>query len=457
MNPEFSAQFLVTALAWLTLIPVVCGGVFSVLCWIAVRFGLRRVRFDRLADERLPAVSVLKPVCGLEKGLEENLHSICQQDYPNYQVVLSLQDPADSARGLLENIQERYGAEKVSLVVAEIQAGLNGKINNMLGGMRAARHDVLVISDSDVKLRADYLRTLISPLDDPEVGAVCTLFRATRADTWFEKLELLSINADFIPSVVFAHLTGASGFCLGPSVAFHRQTLEEIGGFESLADYLVEDYEIGRRVWTSGKRMDLVPYLIDKVVDLANVKDWWDHQVYWDQNTRSARPAAFFATIVTRAVPFSILYAALRGFDGTGLLVLLATVALRTVTGAATVSGLGDREGRGAIWLLPLRDVLGLVSFILAYTRRTVIWRGRKFILTLHGRLEPIDGSDAPGDHCAEKQAVGDDPTPATVAGESFVAAADGQSENTRVGADAQADRKNWSSIAALLAAIFLR
>lgn len=455
MNPELSAQFLVTALAWLTLIPVVCGGVFSVLCWVAVRFGLRRVRFARLPDEQLPAVTVLKPVCGLEKGLEENLHSICQQDYPNYQVVMSLQDPADSARELLEKIQDQYGADRVSLVVAEIQAGLNGKINNMLGGMRAARHDVLVISDSDVKLRADYLRTLISPLDDPEVGAVCTLFRATRADTWFEKLELLSINADFIPSVVFAHLTGASGFCLGPSVAFRRQTLEEIGGFESLADYLVEDYEIGRRVWTSGKRMDLVPYMIDKVVDLANVKDWWDHQVYWDQNTRSARPAAFFATIVTRAVPFSLLYAALRGFDGTGLVVLLATVALRTVTGAATVSGLGDREGRGAIWLLPLRDVLGLVSFVLAYTRRTVIWRGRKFILTLHGRLEPVDGTNPPGVRPEERQPAAADPDSPVVGAESLVAAEDERSENMR--ADARGGGKSWSSISALLAAAFLR
>lgn len=390
----------VALIEWTLLLPVVVGGVFGVLCLVAVVYGLRRPRIARLADDELPAVTVLKPVCGLEKGLEENLHSVCRQDYPCYQVVLSVQDPADAAVPLLERIQEQYGRELVTVVVDEVRAGLNGKINNMLGGIKAARHDVLVISDSDVNLRPDYLRAIVSPLAHEDVGAVCTLFRATRADTWFEQLELLNINADFIPSVVFAHFTGASGFCLGPSIALRRSTLDAIGGFESLADYLVEDYEIGRRVWSSGERMLLVPYVIDKIVDLDSLAGWWQHQVYWDQNTRSARPVAFFATIVTRAVPFALIYAALaRGFDATGTAVLAASVALRVLSGAGTVWGLRDREGLAAIWLLPLRDVAGLVSFALAFTKRTVIWRGQKFVLTRHGRLasagEPVPRKSA--------------------------------------------------------------
>ncbi len=388
---------------WMTLIPVVCGSVYALLALIAVVLGLRRPRILQLPDGELPAVTVLKPVCGLEKGLEENLHSICRQDYPRYQVVLSAQDPADEAIPLLESIRDRYGSERVTVVVDEVRVGLNGKINNMLGGIKAARHELLVISDSDVKLGPDYLRAIVSPLSDAEVGAACTLFRATRADTWYEKLELLNINADFMPSVVFAHYTGASGFCLGPSIALRRSTLEAMGGFESLADYLVEDFEIGRRVWASGKRMELVPYVIDKVVDLASPSAWWHHQVYWDQNTRSARPLAFFATIVTRAVPFALIYAALRGFDATGISVVALTTATRLVTGAGTVWGLRDREGLAAIWLLPIRDIVGLVSFVLAFTKRTVVWRGQEFALTRHGRLARVEEAAAP----AEADAAG--------------------------------------------------
>jgi ceramide glucosyltransferase len=438
MNGSVDVAFAV--IEWVTLIPVICGSAFAVLCLVAVVLGLRRPAILQLPDGELPAVTVLKPVCGLEKGLEENLHSICRQDYPCYQVVLSVQHPADEAIPLLESLRDRYGPERVTVVVDQVRAGLNGKINNMLGGIKAARHDVLVISDSDVKLGPDYLRAIVSPLSDAAVGAACTLFRATRAGTWYEKLELLNINADFMPSVVFAHYTGASGFCLGPSIALRRSTLEAMGGFESLADYLVEDYEIGRRVWTSRKRMELVPYVIDKVVDLASPLAWWHHQVYWDQNTRSARPFAFFATIVTRAVPFALIYAALRGFDVTGVGVFLSTTAVRLVTGAGTVWGLRDREGLAAIWLLPIRDIAGLVSFVLAFTKRTVVWRGQEFVLTRHGRLARIDET------AGRAEAGADGP-----------AGAESDEGGRGKKSGPLAHRERWKSVAAMIVSLFVR
>jgi len=419
-----------TALQGIVLIPVAGGTVFSVLGLLAVVWVCRVRKTRRDAASSLPPVTVLKPVCGLEKGLEDNLHSICRQDYPDYQVVMSAQSRDDDAIPLLGQMRDRYGADRVTVVVDEVHAGLNGKINNMLGGIKAARNDVLVISDSDVQLAPDYLRAIVAPLDDPQVGAACTLFRATRAETWYEKLELLSINADFMPSVVFADCTGASRFCLGPSIALKRSTLESIGGFEALADYLVEDFEIGRRVWDSGRRMQLVPHVIDKVVDLDDAASWWHHQVYWDQNTRSARPAAFFATIVTRAVPFSIIFALMRGLDPLGLTVMAATVAIRLLTGAGTVWGFKDREGLAAIWLLPLRDIIGLVSFVLAFTKRTVIWRGQEFVLTRNGRLAPVD-SPSDGAETDAGRGAGD--------------------------ARSTPQRERWRKVAAIIVAIFVR
>jgi ceramide glucosyltransferase len=380
-------------LPWLCLFPVVAGSVYAVLgMGTALVFGRRaaRLRPALPPGASWPPVTVLKPVYGLEKNLADNLRSLCRQDYPSYQVVFSAQRTDDPAIPLLHDLQREFGAERVTVTVNNLQAGLNGKVNNMLGGLAEARHEVLVISDSDVVAPPDYLKVIVAPLADPQVGCACTLFKATRAERWFEKLELLSINADFMAGVIFAYVTGSSKFCLGPSTALRRSTLEAIGGLASLGDYLVEDFEMGRRIWQSGKRMAVQPYFVEAVVDLRTPGQWWTHQVYWDQNTRAARPIGFFATILVRAVPFALLYALLRLGDGVGLAVLGAAVAVRLLTTAVILRwGLRDREGLRSLALLPFRDVAGLLSWALAFTQRTVMWRGAEFVLTRHGRLVP--------------------------------------------------------------------
>ncbi len=375
---------------FICLVPVIGGSVYSILSvWTVIRF-FTRSRSDLKTTSRFkPPVTVLKPVRGLEKDLKSSLGSICTQDYPKYQVVYSVQDPEDPAFPILEEIQEEVGSERVSVVISTVQAGANGKVNNLLGAIEQARHEIIIISDSDTHLRPDYIESIVAPLSNLDVGCVCTLFKVTRADRWFEKMELLTINADFIPSVIFAEVTGASNACLGPSLAIGRGTLQELGGLESLTDYLVEDYELGRRVWTSGKKMTLLPYLIDVVVDLENWHQWWNHQVYWDQNTYLAQPWPFIATILIRAVPFALLFAIARGGDTLGLAVLAGAIALRLLTAAITLKRLGDTEGLWSLYLLPLRDTVGLIFWLLAFTKRTVVWRGVEFRLTGNGKMVP--------------------------------------------------------------------
>jgi ceramide glucosyltransferase len=201
-------------------------------------------------------------------------------------------------------------------------------------------------------------------------------------------MELLTFNADFIPSVIFAHVSGTSKFCLGASAAIRRSTLKKIRGLESLADYLVEDYEMGRRIWSSGEKMALVPCFVDVVIDYKTALDWWNHQVYWDQNTRAAQPAGFFASVLIRSVPFAFLYAALRLGDTVGLTVLAGALGIRMVSAAAAMWWTcRDREGICSLPLLPLRDMAGLVSWFLSFTKRKVLWRGTEFTLTRDGRL----------------------------------------------------------------------
>jgi ceramide glucosyltransferase len=330
----------------------------------------------------------LKPVFGVEKNLKESLRSACMQDYPEYQVVFAVQDPQDPVVPLLEEIEEEFGSERVSIAIENRQAGPNGKINNLLGALPHARYDILVINDSDVRLNPYYLKAIVPPLLDTGVGCACTLYRATCGDRWFEKLELLTLNADFIPSVIFAHVTGASKFCLGSSLAITRTSLEKIGGLEAFVHYLPEDYEIGRRLWASGQKVSLVHYFADIVINLKSFSEWWLHQCYWDQMTRAARPVGFFATIVIRSVPFALVFVALRLGDTLGWAVLGAALGIRLATAVAIMGwGAGNREGVRSVAFLPLRDVIAFMSWLLALVKKTVIWRGTEFILTRKGQV----------------------------------------------------------------------
>jgi ceramide glucosyltransferase len=382
-------QFFLSLLQWIFLIPTIGGSIFVILCLLAV-FRLRTQPDvpPPYPFSQWPPATILKPVCGLEKNQGVNLRSTCLQDYPEFQVVFSVQDPNDPVIPLLKEIQQEFGPERVFVAIENRQVGPNGKINNLLGALPHARYDILVISDSDVRLKPNYLKAIVTPLADPEVGIVCTFYKATCADKWFEKMELLTFNADFIPSVIFAHVSGASKFCLGPSMALRRSTLKEIGGLEVLADYLVEDYEMGRRIWSSGRKVAIVRYFIDIVVDLKNLSQWWNHQVYWDQNTHAAQPAGFFASILIRSVPFAFFFAVSHLGDAIGLAVLTGALGLRLAT-AAIIMGWGfrDREGVKSLALLPLRDMTALLSWLLAFTKRTVLWRGSEFILNRDGRL----------------------------------------------------------------------
>jgi ceramide glucosyltransferase len=430
----------ISPLEWLLLLPVACGSLYSLACLAALARLKARARAPRPEPAAWPAVTLLKPVCGLEKGLRENLLSACDQDYPGeLQVILSAQAESDPALPLLRQVQREMGAARVEVVVDSTGTAPNGKIRNLMGAYPHARHEVLVISDSDVRLRPDYLRALVAPLAGapplaaaapnspaaatsssgpadpaaapagPAVGCACTFYRAAGARRWFEVLEQLTLNADFVPNLVFAHVTGASRFLLGASTALTRSTLAGIGGLAALADYLVEDHEMGRRILAAGKRIVVVPYFVDTMVDLQNPRQWWHHQVYWDQNTRSANPWGHFGTLLLRAVPFALLFAAVRLADPLGLSVLVAALAVRLAAAGIFMGwGLGDRSGVRRLAWLPLRDLAGLVSAILAFTRPTVVWRGFRFRLTRDGRMVPQE----PAAHDAGAPASGPEQPP---------------------------------------------
>ena len=379
----------ISILQWILLIPVIVGSAYAVLCTLALLSFRRQPPLGPDSRPVLPPATILKPVCGLEKNLEENLRSACTQDYPRYQVVFSVRDEADPALPVLRKIEAEF-PQTASVHVEDRRAGPNRKVNNLAGALSRARNSILVISDSDVHLRPDYLKKIVAPLADPAVGFVCTLYKAVSARRWFERVEALTLNIDFIPGVVFAYRTGASPFCLGASVAFRRRDLAEAGGMESLAGYLAEDYELGVRLRALGKSMILANEVVETEVDLGAPSDWWTHQVTWDQKTRAARPFAFAATILVRAVPFAILFAFFRG-DAAAIGTLGSALAIRWLTaGCIMVRGFGDRLEVRDLILLPLRDMAALVSWGVALLKRRVIWRGACFSLKRGGILREV-------------------------------------------------------------------
>jgi ceramide glucosyltransferase len=327
----------------------------------------------------------------LEKQLRENLRSACLQDYPDYQVVCSTQRFDDPAIPLLRELEREFGSERFTVVIENVQVGLNGKINNLAGALPHARHDILVVSDSDVRLRPDYLRTIVAPLADPDIGGVSTFFKASDAGPWYEQMELLTINADHFAVAILADVIKVVDFCFGASFAVRKQTLELIGGLPVLGDFLVEDNEMGQRILGAGKKLAVVPYVVDTLVDLEGPAHWWQKQIYWDQNTRAAIPVVFAATLVLRVIPLGLLLAAVRGWDSLGLQVLAAATLLRLLT-AAAVLGMAQRawETLRALWLLPIKDVLSVAWFVRAFVQRTVVWRGVEMTLTADGRLLPL-------------------------------------------------------------------
>jgi ceramide glucosyltransferase len=384
---------------WLLLAPVIAGSTFSIACLAAMarlKAQARRRPPPLAPNGAWPPVTLLRPVYGLSRDLAANLRAACRQDYPDYQVVFSAQRHDEPALPLMAAMQREMPPGLVDVAVDGSGRAPNGKVRNLLVGLAAARHAVLVVSDSDVRLRPDYLKTIVAPLLDPAVGCCTTFYRATGARHWFEGLEQLFINAEWLPQLVFAKVTASSPFVLGASNAVLRKTLDGLGGMAELGNYLLEDFEMGRRVRAAGKRIEVVPYFVDMLVDLEGPRSWWQHQLYWDRNTRAGNAWGLFGTLFIRAVPFALAFAAARLFDPLGVAVLGGALAARLLTAGLFMGwGLGDRGGLRYLALLPLRDLAGFVSTLLALSGSTVVSSGLRFVVGPGGRMIPDDETSA--------------------------------------------------------------
>ena len=337
-----------------------------------------------------PPVSVLKPMRGLEHEAYENLASFCRQDYPEYEILIAVDDGRDPAIPIIEKLIRDFPGVPIRLIVGSGISGANNKVVKLCRLLPEARHELLVMSDSDIRVKPDYLRCVASPFRDPSVGAVtCLYLGMTKRNLWSE-LEDLNMTSDLLPSVIVARKLEGVKFALGATMAVTRSRLAKIGGFEALADYAADDHELGRRIAARGHRVELAPYAVETFCSSCTMREFFLHHLRWGVVTCHARPWGYAGLLFTQGLPWSVVAAAVApsriaamGYLGAYLLTRLG---MAFTFGAY---GLRDPLLRRRWWLIPLRDAAGFIIWAVTLFSNRISWRESQFYVR-RGRLMPV-------------------------------------------------------------------
>ena len=329
-----------------------------------------------------PPVTVLKPLCGAEPGLYSNLRSFCEQDHPAYQIVFGVRDPADPALAVVDQLRLAFPSLPIDVVVNPQLHGSNFKVSNLINMLARAQYDVLTIADSDTRVGSDYLRSVTAPLLDRGVGLVTSIYRDVPTGSIWSRLGAMYINEWYMPSVLLARLFGHQGYVSGQTICLRRDTLQAVGGLQSLANHLADDHRLGELVGGLGLRIVLTPY----VVRADHHEPSWDslarHDLRWMRTIRALRPRSycflFFSFSLPLAIAGMLLAAAQTPVSTAAWALFLATVVARLMLHCAPWLR-GDRPPLADLWLVPARDLLLVWAWLRAFFVSRISWRGSEF------------------------------------------------------------------------------
>lgn len=338
----------------------------------------------------LPPISILKPVCGVDNNAYDNFASLCRQDYPEFQIVFALADSRDPAIPIIEKLRQDFPKRDIDLVIALNAAGVNAKVGNLHNAYPKAKHDIVILSDSDIRVEQGYLRALVGFFDNPKVGLVTCPYRTSYPRGLGGILEALTTNTDFIPGAFVGNALGVR-FAMGATIAVRREAIEKIGGFAPMASYLADDYQLGYRVAKAGYRLELAPVVVEHVKAEQGISDFLCHQRLLAQMIRSSRPVGYFFSVLTQGLVWALAFAAASGCAGMGMIVLGGVLGIRLLTaGLISEWVLGARGTWHVLWLLPLRDLLGFVTWGTSWVWNRVVWRGSIYRVRLDGRIDRV-------------------------------------------------------------------
>jgi len=352
-----------------------------------------------------PPVSVLKPVRGLDHEAWENFETFCRQDYPNYEIIFGVADEDDPVVPVIRRLERRFPERKIRLVFAR-PFGPNRKACLLHDLTVAARHEVLVISDSDMRVAPDYLSRVVAPLADPGVGLVTCAYVGDEALSLPAGLEALHMGVTFLPSVVVARRVMAMRFALGASLTLRRADLARLGGFAVLVDYLAEDYQIGARTAASGQTVHLSDYVMAAAIGETTFHEEWRRELRWMRCSRVSRPREYPALLLTFSTPLAGVLAWVSGFSPAAEQALVVTLVLRWVVGWLVTGYTQDKVSRRWLPWLPVRDVLSALVWIAAGVGRRVVWRGEEYQLLERGRMRSSAAAAATTSAAATKSAA---------------------------------------------------
>jgi ceramide glucosyltransferase len=337
---------------------------------------------------RLPAVTVLKPLCGAEPGLYENLRSFCQQDYPEFQIVFGVSDPDDPALRVVEHLLAEFPKLPIDLVIDPRQHGGNRKVSSLINMLGRARHDVLLIADSDAFAGPDYLSTVTAPLLDRKVGLVTCLYHGEPTGPIWSRLGAMYVNEWYMPSVLLARLFGHQGYASGQTLCMRRETLQGIGGLRAIADHLADDYRLGELIRDLGLRIVLSPYVLRAEHHEPSLDLLVQHELRWMRTLRILRPRSFGLIFFGFSLPLAVLGVLLCAVEGSPsrlawMLFEVTVVARFALHFAHRLRG--KRPLMADFWLLPARDLLLCWVWWRTFFTSRITWRGSEFDVDAHG------------------------------------------------------------------------
>lgn len=354
------------------------------------------VRFFQLAaklsirnSSHTPPLSCLKPVKGLDPEAYENFASYCRQDYPDYEIVFCV-DPADPAFPVIEKLIRDFPGSRIRVLFGPGHDAINDKVARLTRLVSEARHEVVVISDADVRVASDYLRTVVAPLSNPNVGGTTCFYTSIHEKTLPEKLQSISMISDFFPSILVAWRLDGVKFALGQTIATTRTRLAGFGGYQALESRPADDLLVGRLIAEQGCEMRFLPYVLQTVSDFQSIRDFTDKRLRWMTEMRFMRPWGHFGLLFTQGLAWSLVAVAAHPTAAITLAYLGTYFALRA-TMAVTLGSWGLKQK--GIWkklpLIPCWDAMAFMIWLASFARRSMRWRGADYYIR-KGMLVPV-------------------------------------------------------------------
>jgi ceramide glucosyltransferase len=339
-----------------------------------------------------PAVSILKPVKGMDAESYDNFASFCTQKYPGkVQLLFAAASADDPVVAVIRQLITDFPERDISLLINPAIHGPNYKVSNLINAFPKARHPLIIVCDSDIRVTTDYLRSVTGHFGDPRVGLVTSLYRTSNVHNIATAVEATGFTAEMIPNVMVALQLEGLSFALGASMAFRRVALDDIGGFHALADYLADDYQLGNKMHAAGWQIALDNCFVESMVKAEGLTAVFTRQLRWARTMRISRPGGYLVSGITLPFPAALLAALIAPDTATALsaAALLYSVRLSVIT-IYSRRFIGDRLLPRWLWLIPIRDMLSFFTWALSFLGNRVDWRGSRFRLHPGGKLEEL-------------------------------------------------------------------